>query len=80
MDWRNIDLKDGWEADLNLIENLKFSTLLMEINCNLPYINEQTVRKQFETDLRSRIDDAREIFEANLANIVKHAQERRNEE
>lgn len=77
-DWNNIDLSSPWEADLNLIENLKFSTLLLEINCNLRVIDRDTVRKQFETDLESRIKEAREIFESNLDSIVSHAKAERD--
>ena len=75
--WEKINLESGWERDLNLIENLQFSTLLLEIHCNLPEINSATVREQFEMDLQGRVDEAREIFEANLQNIVKRAQQER---
>lgn len=80
IDWNNIDLNDSFEADKNLIENLTFSALVLEINCNLPVINAATVRKQFQEDLSSRIQEAREIFEANLENIVRHAQAERNQD
>ena len=71
VDWNNVDLENN--AELKLVEPLTFATLLLEINCNLPAIDSASVTKQFETDLESRIDEAREIFAANLKNIVNHA-------
>jgi hypothetical protein len=73
VDWKNINLHSSYERSLNLIENLTFNCLLLEIECNLPEINEETVRKQFEEDLNSRIEEAKAVFEDNLANLVKYA-------
>lgn len=78
MDWNNIDLENGYERDQNIIDPLSSDTLLLEIECNLKSINRATVREQFETDLQSRIESAREIFEANLDNIVAYAQKERD--
>ena len=78
-DYSNIDLNSGYQKDLNIIDPLSFADLLLEINCNLPTINEWTVRRQFEEDLQRTIEAAREIFEANLSNIVKHANNHRKE-
>lgn len=78
MDWNNVDL-NGHERDSYLIDPLTFETLLLEINCNLPEINKETVTKQFEEDLQSRIKEARGVFRANLSNIVNKALEERNE-
>jgi hypothetical protein len=73
--WSNIDLE--CESHLNLIEGLSFDILLLEIDCNIQEINAKTVTEQFESDLQSRVDEAREIFQANLSNIVKKAQKER---
>lgn len=78
IDWNNVDLDDAYESSRNLIENLTFDALLLEINCNLREINPATVTAQFETDLQSRISEARDIFKMNLANIVRHARKERN--
>lgn len=78
MNWNNMDLSDSYERDQNLIEPLTFSTLLLEVGCNCRDIEEATVKAQFEEDLQSRIDEAREVFKANLQNIVKRAREERN--
>jgi hypothetical protein len=72
-DYSNIDLNSGYQKDLNIIDPLSFADLLLEINCNIPDINERTVRRQFEQDLQRTIDSAREVFESNLSNIVSHA-------
>ena len=72
-DWNNIDMHSPYETSLNLIENLTFDTLLLEIGCNCEKIDEQTVTAQFEEDLRSRIESAREIFQANLESIIRKA-------
>lgn len=77
IDWNNVDLTSAFESSRNLIENLTFDALLIEIGCNLRDINAQSVRAQFETDIQSRVMEAREIFAANLANIVRHARKER---
>lgn len=78
MDWNNIDFKSSYECSREILTGYSFETLLLEISCNLREINKETVRKQFETELQNRIRESREIFEANLTNIVKEAQRERN--
>lgn len=77
MDWNNVDLKSDYECSREILTGYRFETLLLEIACNLREISKETVRKQFETELQNRIREAREIFEANLTNIVKEAQRER---
>lgn len=74
MNWNNIDLNDNYERDQHLIDSLTFSTLLLEVGCNCRVIDEDSIKKQFEEDLQTRIVEAREVFAANLANLVKYAQ------
>lgn len=78
MNWNNINLKDNYERSQNIIDPLSFDTLLLEISCNVIEINKENVLKQFETDLQNRIISARKIVLSNLDNIVKDAQEYRN--
>lgn len=78
MNWKNIDLNSPSERQLNIIDPLTFDILLLEISCNLPEINEATIKAQFEEDLKSRIQSAREVFNDNLKNILKDALEYRN--
>ena len=78
MDWNNIDLKNDYECSREILTGYRFETLLLEISCNIKEINKETVRKQFETELQNRIREAKEIFEANLSNIVKESQRYRN--
>ena len=72
-DWSNIDLTDGYQRDLNILDSYSFDALLLEINCNVSVIDRQTVRAQFTTSLQSKIDCAKEVFEDNLNNIVAKA-------
>jgi len=75
MDWNNIDLKSPRERDLNILEPSTFEILLLEIQCNIKDINEATILAQFEADLQSKIESAREIIKANLSNILNEALE-----
>jgi hypothetical protein len=78
MDWNNVNLKSQFERSQNIIDALSFDTLLLEISCNVREINKETVLAQFELDLKNKIESAREIMLSNLDNIVKDAQEYRN--
>ena len=78
-DWKNIDLNSPCQRDLHLIDPLTFGTLLLEIDCNLPVICEATVRQQFMTDLNSRVEEAKSVFEDSLQNIVQYANDYRKE-
>lgn len=78
MDWTNVNLKSNYERAQNIIDPLNFDTLLLEISCNIKNINKDTIKKQFETDLKNRINSAREIFNNNLNNILIDALEYQN--
>ena len=75
MDWKNIDLKDGYERAQNIIDPLNFDTLLLEISCNIREINMKTIEAQFLTDLDDKIRSAKEVFYNNQKNILKEALE-----
>ena len=77
MNWNKIDLNSPSERSQDLIDGLSFATLMLEIECNLPTIDEKTVTSQFELDLQIRIEEARDIFAHNLKNIVKQAKKER---
>jgi hypothetical protein len=79
MNWENVNLTDNYERDQNIIDSLNFDTLLLEISCNISDKNltREEIRKQFETDLKNIIISAREIFNNNIDNILKQAQEER---
>lgn len=74
----NIDLDSSYQRSLAIIDEYTFEDLLLEINCNLPTISKESVMKQFEDALQSRITSAREVMQDNLENIVKHANEQRS--
>jgi len=73
MDWNNVDLSSPSERDANILEPLSFDILLLEVSCNVREINEQTVRAQFMESLNSKIESAKDVFEANIKNITKEA-------
>ena len=79
IDWSDIDLDSGYERDLPMLDNYTFENLLLEVNCNIPNINEDSVRKQFNESLESKITSCKEIFEDNLENIVNYAIEYRKD-
>lgn len=75
-DWNNIDLNNH-EIDSAIIDEYTFASLLLEIKCNLPVINEHTIRAQFLASLDHTIEEAKDIFESNLKNIIKQAKKER---
>ena len=77
MDYSNIDLNSDYERNADILDGYNLDTLFLEISCNLREINEETVKKQFYESLNSKIQSAKDIFNANLKNIVKYAQEER---
>lgn len=76
MDWNNVDLKSH-EVESHIIDGYTFETLLLEIHCNVKEINRETVKAQFMESLNSKIQSAKEVFAANLDNIVKVSLEER---
>lgn len=79
MDWSNVDLNSN-EVESDILSPYTFKILLLEIDCNLPEINENSVRQQFLTELEAKVSEAKKIFEANISNIVEHAIAYREEE
>ena len=77
MDYLNINLNSDYERNTDILDGYNLDTLFLEISCNLREINEETVKKQFYESLNSKIQSAKDIFNANLKNIVKYAQEER---
>lgn len=77
MDYFNIDLNSDYERNVDILGGYNLETLFLEISCNLIEINEETVKQQFYKSLNSKIQTAKDIFNANLQNIVKYAQEER---
>lgn len=78
MDWNNVNLNRPFEASQPLLDPYSFGTLLLEISCNLPIINAQTVRAQALESIKIKYQTAIDILNSNLDNIVKHAINERN--
>ena len=77
MDWANVDLNSPYESSRNMLDAYDFDTLLLEVNCNLPIITEETVKAQAMLSIREKYNTAIEILNDNLSNITKHAQKER---
>ena len=77
MDYLNINLNNDHERNADILDGYDLETLFLEISCNVTEINEETVKAQFYESLNSKIQSAKDIFNANLKNIVKYAQEER---
>lgn len=77
IDWEKIDFESSFQRSLNLIEPLTFETLLLEVDCNIPEITKGAIILQFKEDLSSRIEEAWEIFGANLDSIHSAAKQKR---
>ena len=77
MNFLNINLNSDHERNTDILDGYDLETLFLEISCNLREINEETVKQQFYESLNSKIQSAKDIFNANLQNIVKYAQEER---
>ena len=77
MDYLNININNDHERNTNILDGYDLETLFLEISCNLTEVNEETVKAQFYESLNSKIQSAKDIFNANLKNIVKYAQEER---
>ena len=77
MDYLNIELTNDQERNTDILDGYDLETLFLEISCNLTEINEETVKAQFYESLNSKIQSAKDVFNANLKNIVKYAQEER---
>lgn len=78
INWGNIELETGLGRALNILDPYSFHTLLLEIHCNLPEINSETVKAQFREQIHAKTEEAWEIFYSNLDNIVKYAQKERD--
>ena len=77
MDYLNINLNNDHERNTNILDGYGLETLFLEISCNVKEINEETVKAQFYESLNSKIQSTKDIFNANLQNIVKYAQAER---
>ena len=77
--WQAINMEDAYERSHFLIDPLDFQTLLLELHCNCPELDEKAVLKQFEEDLQSRIEEARLVIADNLQGILNKAKKNRKE-
>jgi hypothetical protein len=77
MNLQNINLKDSFERSQNILSGYSFDSLLLEIE-NLREINESSITAHFEKQIMLKIESARDVFKANLSNIIIDALDYRN--
>ena len=79
MDWKNIDLENGYEKSQNLMENYTFEDLLLEIYCNFKEeeIDEVSIFDYAKSVFKMKYEEAIEILNDNLVNITNHAKNER---
>jgi hypothetical protein len=72
--WMNLDFSHAGECSKELIDGLTFDQLLIEMSCNVnrEKFTLETLEAQFELDLRLRSECARDVFNANKKNLLKH--------
>jgi hypothetical protein len=73
--WSKIDLSNGYQRNLNLLENYTFDTLLLEVACNIKdsEINKETVKAQALESINAKYIEALEILNDNLDNLTSEA-------
>jgi len=81
MNWENVNLKDGYEREQNILDGISFEELLLTIHCNISTQNLslESIEKQFNESLNSFVNEAKEIFKNNSLNILRYTQNYRAE-
>lgn len=77
MDWNNVNLNSPYESSQDMLDSYDFNTLLLEVECNLKEITEETVKAQAMISIKAKYETAIEILNANLTNITNHAKKER---
>lgn len=73
MNWKNVNLNSCYERSQAILDPYTFDTLLLEVACNLPEINRETVKAQAMISIKSKYESAIEILNNNLDNLTKEA-------
>jgi len=75
MDWNNVNLNSGYEADQNLLENYTFSQLLLEVHCNLKpeQLTVEQIKQHAQDVMKAKYLEGLEILNSNIDNIVAKA-------
>ena len=73
--WERIDLSRPLEQDRQILDDYTFAGLLLELYCNIPdeKLTPEGIREHFEQALLDKMQDAREVFAANLSEIYAAA-------
>ncbi|MEI8138162.1 MAG: hypothetical protein WCH21_12630 [Bacteroidota bacterium] len=78
INWKKVDLTDGYQRGLTMLDSYDFDTLLLEISCNIRDINEDSVKAQAMLIIKQKYQTAIEILNDNLTNITNQAKKKRN--
>jgi len=79
IDWKNVDLKDGYTRDQNFLENYTFADLIMEAEHNLR--EEDRTPAKILAHAKEQIDNRRaealDILSDNIENIAAYIESQR---
>lgn len=70
LDWTNLDLS-GQDGKLHLLDGWTFDTFMLEAGNNCRELTREAIAAEFETLLRMKVDEARDVFRANLGEIER---------
>lgn len=73
MNWKNINLQSPYERQQDILDGYDSETILLEVACNCPVIDRESVRKQALESINQKYKTAIEILEANLDNLTAEA-------
>lgn len=77
MNWDDVNLDSAYERSQHLISSVSFDAFLLEIECNERVIDRESLSRHFKERLNGIVEEANEVFQANLDNLVNNAQKRR---
>jgi len=71
--WIRKDMTSAYEKQLCIIDPFRFTDLLLNVAHYVPTVTPEAIREAFEKELQSKVDTAREVFNANLCEIYAAA-------
>jgi hypothetical protein len=72
-EWIRKDMTSAYQKQLCIVDPYRFTNLLLNVAHNVRTVTPEAIREQFEQDLQSSMDSAREVFAANLCEIYAAA-------
>lgn len=62
----------------NILDEVTFDELIKTVHCNCRNITPQAVKEEFYTILKAKVNDAYDLLERNINEIISEVNERRN--